>query len=424
MPGKITDLAALTAAAAATTDLIETVDVSDTSMAATGTNKKMSLSDVATFVAANGGGGAVTGTKLSALAALTGANAAGTDVVELLDVSDTTMAASGTNKKVTLTEFMAFLALNYRKQIWYWNSPLNYTAAAVGDENILALSGSPSAMTYTLPSNATAAIPIGAEITVCQGNTGTVTFVAGSGATVNSTGSLKIARQYGVVFAKKTSVNAWSLSGDVEPLVPANTMRGNNTGATDVLLDLTVAQVKTLLAILVASETVVGQVELATAAETLTGTDNTRAVHPAGVIPLANSGPMFGFLFSTTTTAGSSSSSLRLNNATPASATAIYVDYTARSGVDLKTRLLAGTAGDRLYIQDRANSANWRLFELTGAPTDSTTYATLAVVHRSGAGSLWANGASVIAGYTLPPITVGTSAPASPLTNDIWIDTT
>jgi hypothetical protein len=56
MAGKITDLAALTGAAAATTDLIETVDVSDTSMAATGTNKKMVLSELVAFVVANGGG--------------------------------------------------------------------------------------------------------------------------------------------------------------------------------------------------------------------------------------------------------------------------------------------------------------------------------------------------------------------------------
>ena len=56
MPGKITDLAALTGAAAAATDLLETVDVSDTSMAPTGTNKKMSLADVATFMNANGVG--------------------------------------------------------------------------------------------------------------------------------------------------------------------------------------------------------------------------------------------------------------------------------------------------------------------------------------------------------------------------------
>jgi hypothetical protein len=174
-----------------------------------------------------------------------------------------------------------------------------------------------------------------------------------------------------------------------------------------------------------ATESLQGVVELATAAETLTGTDNTRAVHPAGVAPLVSgAGQFFGFLFDTTTTAGTSTTGVRINNATPASATAIYVNYVPREGVDLKVRMLAATAGDRIFIQDRNSSANNRLYEVTGAPTDNTTYATIPVVHRSGAGSLWSNGVAVLAGFTQPPITIGTTAPSAPLTGDIWIDTT
>lgn len=138
----------------------------------------------------------------------------------------------------------------------------------------------------------------------------------------------------------------------------------------------------------------------------------------------SGAGSFFGFDFDTTTSAGSASTRLRLNNATPASATAVYVSYTSKDAVDLKVRLLAGTAGDRLFIQDRDNSANYRVYELTSTPTDNTTYATCAVVHRGGAGSLWANSEEIVAGFTSPPITVGTTAPSSPMTNDIWIDTT
>ena len=43
MPGRISEYAALTASAAAPNDLIEVLDVSDTTMAPTGTNKKMAL---------------------------------------------------------------------------------------------------------------------------------------------------------------------------------------------------------------------------------------------------------------------------------------------------------------------------------------------------------------------------------------------
>jgi hypothetical protein len=42
--------------------------------------------------------------KVSDLASITGANTAAGDLFMLVDVSDTTMAASGTNKKITRTE--------------------------------------------------------------------------------------------------------------------------------------------------------------------------------------------------------------------------------------------------------------------------------------------------------------------------------
>lgn len=50
---KITELGPLTGAAAALVDLLETVDVSDTSMAASGTNKKLALSDLIAFLNAS-----------------------------------------------------------------------------------------------------------------------------------------------------------------------------------------------------------------------------------------------------------------------------------------------------------------------------------------------------------------------------------
>ena len=56
MPGKISELAVLTGAVANGADLLETVDVSDTSMAASGTNKKMSLTNLMAFLNVNGVG--------------------------------------------------------------------------------------------------------------------------------------------------------------------------------------------------------------------------------------------------------------------------------------------------------------------------------------------------------------------------------
>lgn len=51
---KITDLTALTGANAATGDLVEVVDISDSTMAASGTNKKMTLANLAAAVAKEG----------------------------------------------------------------------------------------------------------------------------------------------------------------------------------------------------------------------------------------------------------------------------------------------------------------------------------------------------------------------------------
>ena len=48
--------------------------------------------------------------KISELTTLTGAVANGADLIEAVDISDTTMATSGTNKSMTLAEFLLFLS--------------------------------------------------------------------------------------------------------------------------------------------------------------------------------------------------------------------------------------------------------------------------------------------------------------------------
>lgn len=137
----------------------------------------------------------------------------------------------------------------------------------------------------------------------------------------------------------------------------------------------------------------------------------------------SGAGTLFGFNFDSGTAAGPGTSELRLNNATPASVNTIYVHYTSLEGVDIARRLLAGTTGDRLYMQLRTDSDIYRIYDLIGAPTDNTTYASIPVVHRASGGSL-ADADQIIAGFIPLPVTVATTAPASPLINDLWVDLT
>lgn len=59
-------------------------------------------------------------TKITALTALTGANTATTDVLPLVDISDTTMAASGTTKKIDVSELA--IGLSIANSILGWGS--------------------------------------------------------------------------------------------------------------------------------------------------------------------------------------------------------------------------------------------------------------------------------------------------------------
>jgi hypothetical protein len=70
--------------------------------------------------------------KISQLTSLTGANTASGDLVTIVDISDTTMGASGTNKKMTLTEFQASpVSAGTANGVTYLNGSKVATAGAV-----------------------------------------------------------------------------------------------------------------------------------------------------------------------------------------------------------------------------------------------------------------------------------------------------
>lgn len=76
---------------------------------------------------------------------------------------------------------------------------------------------STSNLTCTIPPDADMTANVGIEFTVVRINTGTVTFVAGSGVTINSVDSAKaVSGRYGGVIAYKTAANTWTLIGALE----------------------------------------------------------------------------------------------------------------------------------------------------------------------------------------------------------------
>jgi hypothetical protein len=72
-----------------------------------------------------------------------------------------------------------------------------------------------TAVTITVPSDATVNFPVGTSIDILRTNTGEVT-IAGSGATVNATPGLKLRAQWSSATLFKRSANTWVLFGDLK----------------------------------------------------------------------------------------------------------------------------------------------------------------------------------------------------------------
>ena len=135
--------------------------------------------------------------KISELTLL--AAPAADDYVEVLDVSDTSMAASGTNKKMPLGV-----------QLVETQAGSTYTVVAADSGKLLRLTGT---ATVTLPS---AGPTVGQRVDfVCIG--GPATFALGGGATwdVSPTPSAVSRATGSFVTAVKMGATSWALTGDL-----------------------------------------------------------------------------------------------------------------------------------------------------------------------------------------------------------------
>lgn len=133
---------------------------------------------------------------------------------------------SSTNVQAALNEIDAFidstLVLKANKFITYVEKLVSHQLDSadltmINDgEDIEHVMTSASAVNFTLPSNATLAIPIGASGAVRQNGAGQVSFVAGAGVTVNSLlNALNTAGQNAVGFWRKTNTNEFHVSGEL-----------------------------------------------------------------------------------------------------------------------------------------------------------------------------------------------------------------
>ena len=279
-----------------------------------GAGVDIAYNDTAGTITLSASAEAGTGTKLSDLTAIT--TAANADLLEVVDASDTTMAASGTNKKMTLS------------QLYNW----------------LAIPGS----------------------------------------------HLDLGRVANTDLAQ----------------MPANTIKGNNTGGVADPIDLTVAQIKTLLAI--ANTDVSGLGTMSTQAANsvaITGgsvTGITDITVADGGTGRSTGGTAYGLIAAGTTATGAqqtvtpaASGFLKTTNASALPA------WTALTGADLANDSVTNTQLATMpTLTIKGNSTG-----STAGPTDLTV-------------------AAVKSMLSINEIHVGTSAPGSPATGDLWVDTT
>jgi hypothetical protein len=90
-----------------------------------------------------------------------------------------------------------------------------YTLAA-GDAGELVTLANASAITLTVPTNASVPFAIGTQITITRAGSGSLTVVGDAGVTVNSAdGFLKLRAQWSAGTLIKTNTNSWILIGDI-----------------------------------------------------------------------------------------------------------------------------------------------------------------------------------------------------------------
>ena len=156
---------------------------------------------------------------ITAVTAGTGLSGGGTSgavtlAIDTAVTADLTAAQTLTNKTLatpTLTSPLINVGINAQ-------TGTSYTTV-LADNGKLVTQTNASAITTTIPPNASVAYPVGAQINVAQLGAGQVTFAQGAGVTIVSTGATasapKLRAQYSTATAIQTATDTWLVVGDI-----------------------------------------------------------------------------------------------------------------------------------------------------------------------------------------------------------------
>lgn len=118
------------------------------------------------------------------------------------------VTASAATLEAAVTDYADTIIINAQ-------TGTSYTLV-LADRGKLITCSNAAANTVTFPQNSSVAIPVGATGTIMQAGAGTTTLVAGTGATLNSRGSLlALAGQYAAATWVKTATNTFWVTGDL-----------------------------------------------------------------------------------------------------------------------------------------------------------------------------------------------------------------
>lgn len=162
-----------------------------------------------------------------------GSDGAGEDVTFYSDTAGDSMVWDSSAEKLTITGTDGATALDVPDGNVTITDALTVTGTTTTYLNVITDSGTTrtpaltdasayilcthgSGMTVTLPQDSAVAFPTGTQIVFERNGAGTLTFAAGTGATVNSKGStLTCADRYTTIAAVKIAADTWTIFGNI-----------------------------------------------------------------------------------------------------------------------------------------------------------------------------------------------------------------